>query len=356
MGRLIQFELRKIFSRRLTQFFLLALFLVSVLFMLSTYQNKYAFDGISREGSGREAVEIDKSIAEKYRGPLTDEKVRQMLADFHTESDINAKYLYRNAMQSAVCARFSDIDGNWNGQTVSDVFGDAEINVGYVDGWLGVSQDMVRVFVFLSLVIIIMIAPVFSGEYGGVVHIILSSKYGKTKCAAAKIIAGFAAAIIVTLWILGINIFMAFVLYGNEGLDCSILFAPVFFTEGYIPFNITCGTLLKYQCLLVFTGTISVAAMTLIFSALSKNQMTTLAFSAAAYLFPAMLPISETSPLFRFAVLFPLYHAQFVSIMSVEQMSSGLLYSIWAVPVAFVLMFLSGIFSRRIFAKHQVSE
>ncbi len=356
MGRLIQFELRKIFSRRLTQFFLLALFFVSVLFMVSTYQNKYAFDGISREGSGREAVEIDKSIAEKYRGPLTDEKVQQMLADFHTESDINAKYLYQNAMQSAVCARFSDIDGNWNGQTVSDVFGDAEINVGYVDGWLGVSQDMVRVFVFLSLVIIIMIAPVFSGEYGGVVHIILSSKYGKTKCAAAKIIAGFAAAIIVTLWILGINIFMAFVLYGNEGLDCSILFAPVFFTEGYIPFNITCGTLLKYQCLLVFTGTISVAAMTLIFSALSKNQMTTLAFSAAAYLFPAMLPISETSPLFRFAVLFPLYHAQFVSIMSVEQMSSGLLYSIWAVPMAFMLMLLSGIFSRRIFAKHQVSE
>lgn len=356
MGRLVKFELKKIFSRRLTQFFLLALFLVSVLFMVSTYQNKYAFDGISREGSGREAVEIDKSIAEKYRGPLTDEKVRQMLADFHTESDINAKYLYQNAMQSAVCARFSDIDGNWNGQTVSDVFGDAEINVGYVDGWLGVSQDMVRVFVFLSLVIIIMIAPVFSGEYGGVVHIILSSKYGKTKCAAAKVIAGFVGTVIVTLWILGINIFLAFVLYGNEGLDCSILFAPVFFTEEYIPFNITCGTLLKYQCLLAFTGTISAAAMTLIFSALSKNQMAALAFSAAAYLFPAMLPISESSPLFRLIALLPVYHAQFVSLMSVEQMGGGLLYSIWAVPVAFVLMLLSGIFSRRIFAKRQVSE
>ena len=81
MRRLIQFELRKIFLRRLTQFFLIALFLVSVLFMFSTYQNKYAFDGASREGSGREAVEIDKSIAEKYGGTLTDEKVRHMLAD-----------------------------------------------------------------------------------------------------------------------------------------------------------------------------------------------------------------------------------------------------------------------------------
>ena len=356
MRRLIQFELRKIFLRRLTQFFLIALFLVSVLFMFSTYQNKYAFDGASREGSGREAVEIDKSIAEKYGGPLTDEKVGQMLADFHTESDINAKYLYQNAMQSAVCARFSDIHGNWNGQTVSDVFGEAEMNIGYVDGWLGVSQDMVRIFVFLSLVIILMIAPVFSGEYGGVVHIILSSKYGKTRCATAKVIAGFAAAIIVTLGVLGINTLMAFVLYGKEGMDCSILFAPVVFTEGYIPFNITCGTLLKYQCLLAFTGAVSVAAMTLFFSALSKNQMTALAFSAAAYLFPVMLPISETSPLFRLIALLPIYHAQFVSLMSVEQMGSGWLYSIWAVPVAFVLTVLSSVFYRKIFAKHQVNE
>ncbi len=63
MARLIQFELRKIFSRRLTQIFLLGLIFISILFMFSTYQNKYAFDGINREGTGREAVEIDKAIA-----------------------------------------------------------------------------------------------------------------------------------------------------------------------------------------------------------------------------------------------------------------------------------------------------
>ena len=83
MARLIQFELRKNFSRRLTQIFLLGLIFISILFMFSTYQNKYAFDGINREGTGREAVEIDKAIAKKYSGPLTDEKVGQMLADFY---------------------------------------------------------------------------------------------------------------------------------------------------------------------------------------------------------------------------------------------------------------------------------
>lgn len=43
----------------------------------STYQNKYAFDQNAGEGSGKAAVEIDKEIAAKYEGILTDEKVRQ---------------------------------------------------------------------------------------------------------------------------------------------------------------------------------------------------------------------------------------------------------------------------------------
>ena len=57
---------------------------------------------------------------------------------------------------------------------------------------------MVRIFIVLSLVVAIMIAPVFSGEYGGVDNIILTSKYGKTKCATAKIIGSILSALIVT--------------------------------------------------------------------------------------------------------------------------------------------------------------
>ena len=47
---------------------------------------------------------------------------------------------------SAVFSRFADSDGNWNGLYVSDVFGNQEIKIGYVDGWLSTSRNMVRVF------------------------------------------------------------------------------------------------------------------------------------------------------------------------------------------------------------------
>jgi len=358
MKKLITFELRKMFSKRPTQFAFAVVLCLSALLAFSTYQNKYAFDGVSNEGSGREAVEIEKTIAARYAGILTDEKVGQMISEIvpkSGENELNVIYRYQNSIQSAVSARFSDMRGNWNGLSVSDVFGDEEIKIGYVDGWLSTSQNMTRVLVFLALFMIIMVAPVFCGEYGGVDSIILSGRYGKTKCAAAKVIASMLASLIATALVLMLNFSMAFAFYGSEGLDCSILFAQQTYIEGGIPFNITCVAMLGYQVLLAFTGAVGVTGITLVLSAACKNQMIALVASAAIYALPVMFPVSEKSGLFRVIALFPTYHAQFVSLMSIEQISGGLLYAIWAVPVAVILFVAGSVISRRIFATHQVS-
>ena len=65
MKKLILFELRKVFSKRLALIALIGIILFSALLSFSTFQNKYAFDGVSAEGSGKTAVEIDKGIAAK---------------------------------------------------------------------------------------------------------------------------------------------------------------------------------------------------------------------------------------------------------------------------------------------------
>ena len=358
MKKLILFELRKVFSKRLSLIALIGIFLFSVLISFSTYQNKYAFDGVSAEGSGKTAVEIDKEIAAKYEGILTDEKVQQMMNDFAPTSDLhglNAAYIYQNAMQSAAFSRFSDLNGNWNGLSVSDVFGNEEIKIGYVDGWLSTSRNMVRVFTALAFAVIIMLAPIFSGEYEGVDNIILTSKYGKTKCATAKVVAGILTAILTTALIAAFTLFLALAFYGTEGLNCSILFAPSEYVEAFIPFNITCGTLLKYQILLAFTCTLSVTGITLLLSAISKNQIVALIIAMAIFLFPILLPIPETNPLFRLVGLLPIYHVLAISLLSVEQMSNGMLYAIWAIPTALLFLGIGAVISRRVFAKHQVS-
>ena len=358
MKTLIKFELRKILTKRFSLISIAVVLLFSFILAFSAFQGMHAFDGKSNEGGGKSAVEIDKAIAAKYEGILTDEKVQKIMTEFKPTYDLqgmNAKYLYLNALQSAAFVRFSDLDGNWNGLSVSDVFGDEEIKIGYINGWLNTSQNMVKVFIVLSLINILLIAPVFSGEYSGVDNIILTSRYGKTKCATAKVIASLLASIFITFFVSAFNLIFAFAAYGKEGLDCSILFAPLGFVEGYIPFNITCGTLLKYQILLAFSSAISVTGITLLLSALCKSQMIAFVLSAAVHLMPGMLPISETNALYRVIVLMPFYHSQFSSIMSVEQMQNGTLYAVWAGPTALIFLGIGAVISRRIFAKHQVS-
>ena len=285
-------------------------------------------------------------------------KSKELMNDFaptHDLHGLNAMYLYQNATQSAAFSRFSDKEGNWNGLSVSDVFGNEEIKIGYVDGWLSTSKNMVRVFIVLALAVIIMLAPIFSGEYEGVDNIILTSKYGKTKCATAKVAAGILTAILTTALVAAFSLLLALIFYGTEGLDCSILFAPSDYVEGFIPFNITCGTLLKYQILLAFTCTLSVTGITLLISAISKNQIVAFVASMAIFLFPVLLPITEANPLFRLIGLLPLYHVQAVSLLSVEQMNNGMLYAVWAIPTALVFLGIDAVISRRVFAKHQVS-
>lgn len=213
---------------------------------------------------------------------------------------------------------------------------------------------MVRFFIALVLAVIIMLAPIFSGKYEGVDNIILTSKYGKTKCATAKVAAGILTAILTTALVTAFNLLLALNFYGTKGLDCSILFAPSDYVDGFIPFNITCGTLLKYQILLAFTCTLSATGITLLISAISKNQIVSFVASMAIFLFPVLLPIPETNPLFRLVGLLPVYHVLAVSLLSVEQMSNGMLYAIWALPTALIFLGIGAVLSRRAFAKHQV--
>ena len=203
MKNLIKFELRKILTKRFAVISVAAVLLLSLILSFSTLHSMYAFDGNGTEETGKAAVEIDKQIALKYEGKLTDNKVQQMMSEFKPTQDLhgmNAKYIYQNALQSSVFSHFADIDGSWNGLSVADVFGDKEIKVGYVNGWLSTSQNMAKIFIVLSLVIILLIAPVFSGEYGGVDNIILTSKYGKTKFGLNRFVNGYLD--LLTLWFL----------------------------------------------------------------------------------------------------------------------------------------------------------
>lgn len=359
MRKIICYELEKIFLRRLTQTALLILLLLSLLLSFSSYRNTYAWDPVTGdEGSGRKGIEVEKAVAERYGGTLTDETVQKMISEMVPKTgpdEINAMYLYRNTLQYATGMRFCDANGNWNGRRVSDVFGKEEIRIGYTIGWYQTSQNLTILYVLLSFLVILMIAPVFSGEYeSGVDSLILTTRCGKTKCAIAKAAAGLLAAFLVTAFITCINIAVTFLLYGGGGLDCSVLFLPEEYLDAYIPYHLTWAASFIWQVLLAFTGILGVTRVTLILSAACKNSIAAFAACAVIHVLPVIVPVAESSPLFRLLVLLPLYHLQFVSIMSVEKIVGNILYAVLAVPVAVVLMGSGVIASQKIFARHQV--
>lgn len=68
---------------------------------------------------------------------------------------------------------------------------DEPFQYGYYEGWEIIITSF-ELLIFALLAVCIVIAPVFSGEYqAGTDAVILSAKYGKTKLAAAKIIASY---------------------------------------------------------------------------------------------------------------------------------------------------------------------
>ena len=73
------------------------------------------------------------------------------------------------------------------------------------------------------------------------------------------------------------------------------------------------------------------------------------------HILPVCLMIHQLNPLFRLVGLFPLYQVQAVSLLSVEQMSNGMLYAVWAIPAALLFLGAGSFISRRAFAMHQVS-
>lgn len=341
MKTLFLYELRKIFSRKIVW--------AGILFILVT--SIAGFTSITPE-----IVAQEKEISAQYKGILDDELVQRMLQDFMPSKEqiemwhgVDIKYIGINSMQQAVHRYFANGDGTWNAKTVKDVFGDKEIQVGYYEGWFKLSQAIVKVMIGAAVLAVIITAPVFAGEYQGMDRLLLTCRYGRKKCAGAKVLAAFCASMSIAAAFLTGNFITALCLIGIEGLDSSTLFCSVFY-ETYMPFNITCGTMLLYQTGLALSGILMLTGITLVVSAASRNQIVSLITSTAIFLAPVMFSVAESSPCFKLVSLLPIYQLQFISLMGIGQIGNKLFYAVCAFPAAAVFAALGSTLAQRVWA------
>ena len=88
---------------------------------------------------------------------------------------------------------------------------------GFTSGMDMMLSYVTTFLLFAAVLLIVMIAPVFSDEYtSGMDSLILSSRYGKTRCARAKILASFLTAVTI---LIGTVAFIVLVTIGYFGTD-----------------------------------------------------------------------------------------------------------------------------------------
>ena len=119
----------------------------------------------------------------------------------------------------------------------------------------------------------------------------------------------------------------------------------------YIPYNISCGTMLLYQVGLTFSGISMLTGMLLVVSVLSKNHVISLIISAIL----VFLPLVNTDLIQQVNVLLPIKQLQFSELMSVSQIKGNLLYALLAFPLSLVMIVIGTLLARNFWRNRQCS-
>ena len=375
---LIKHEVRKIVGNKIFIFgFIVACVLNVLVYCSTSVPSLYAYSPEKDHYvQGMEAVKIEKEVASRYKGVLTDEKVQEILKEFsqYKVEGLNSMvigvvngdeeytqyygFVELNSIQATVNFFFANADGTYNGVKVADVFKE-EISVGYNTGWLSTSSYLLQVTLIVDLFLVTILSRIFSSEYDGMDALIYSSKYGKSKLVTSKIAVAFMIGMATITFFLGVNIVIALVTLGTEGLNSSVGFTRLHDFMIVNPY-LLCSELLMRILLLSFSSVVGVVAITLLVSSVCNKDFTALAVAILVYFIPlfSMTVVNYNDPAFILLMFFPGLQGNALDILALNRIPIST-FDIEAVflSIAFSTMVLNPIciyFARKKVQTHQV--
>lgn len=229
----------------------------------------------------------------------------------------------------------------------------------YYNGWLEFCTNFSKfTAVILGAVIIILLSPVFSQEYGNHTDsLVLSAKYGKSKLITAKILSAFVFTTVLYLSFAIFNSALYAAVYGLRGYNCNIQIDGLYYESPY-----ALNFLQFYMVILCLglIGSLLLTAITLFVSTKGKTPFACVIVSAVILYIPA-IDLSEISLITdKMLKLFP-----FNVINTSGSFEIGTLYNIFGkmlvqpvmmVIVAILVSALLVPFTVRIFKNHQVTN
>lgn len=325
MVRIINFEIKKLFSNSTVIGSVAVLMFICFFILQACCFNNSANLSVLPDGtqlSGRNAIEYNQMIAEKYAGDFTDETIAKMVADFSNaypseysqmvegdiaNSSLPSTYLYLTMFippsnydeisQDAI-AHGSSIPPLTNAGLVSiadygTAYVDKPLQYGYNDSWAyfftGFCGPTIAVAFPALVVLIIAISTAFSSEYSTKMNaLILTTKYGKNKQITAKLLTSmiFTTVLVVGLFILYCAAFGLH--YGLLGWNADI---QTNFGLSLLCVEIPMNNfqLILFGLIIVWLAGIFTAAITVMISAITKSPFSSLIISFAIFMAPWIL-------------------------------------------------------------------
>lgn len=326
MLTLMIWEIKKFFKRKITVLtFLTAMIIAAAASAGTSYESRSAvrFSVNGENVYSSEAVALNKALAKEYEGTMSDEKIQNIIERFklgetlaniqNSESkkirEINGGSYEHNIVTDFVMERMVDEDGHV--LKVSDVFKDGPVYFGYSGAYTETVNDISVINMIVIGAVIILTAPVFAEETACKTdRIILSSKYGKMKTAAAKCIAVLFYTIFLYSICAGITVIQNIMIFGTDGAQVSAGVAVYGLGGCMIPaVNVVALSLAAG----ILTSLLS-AFVTLILSS-KFSSFLTLIIGLALIFAPILvfqMPISQPVIL----ALIPVYSSQIVQLLS----------------------------------------
>lgn len=316
---------------------------------------------------GRNAVMQEKEIADRYQGVLTNETVEQILnaerwndEQFKTMQQITNPaiqidetcvnrllgyyFLIYDTMHSGNYESYEYFYGEEQLRKIEDVFPDSAMPLifYYSVQWSGTLQSIVICIFVLNLLVIVAIAPVFAEEHTMMMNqLLFTSRFGRRKCYLAKVIAAYIMGIVLSLSIILLFVLGTLMLFGTDGLKCSIQLAEPFLYRDYSYFK-TIGTAMIDAILLNIAGILFTVSLSVMASALAKNVLNALVMALAFFAAPVILKILSVSE--RISFIAPINQmADFAKVLSFPDVKVGNISIQYSYVITGILVFVSAI-------------
>lgn len=348
MRTLVYYEKKKILKRKSTVITCSLLLLCILALSLVFISDQFYFKADCTEVSGIEAIRVRKEMDHALAGPLTTERLKDILHRYHTVYDNPDNYNSTGSISNDIYCKdilpyngvirlmqqiYSPV-GAYDMNILSSVTGEmadrfyetrhaqvqsivtagnytqAEketiinldtkvsqpITFDYSEGWKTLLvRGFPTMFLLIGLAVCIIISPIFAYEYQtGADSVILSSRYGKRETVRAKITAGF----LVTSGIYLIAALTGFIsvlaAFGTEGWNCDF---QILSTTSF--YGLKIWQVVLFGVVINYVLVLSVMAFTMLLSAACKTPFAAVIISTLCTAAPLFFPTSETGGLLK---------------------------------------------------------